>query len=149
MEPNINMLKVLSDNIDTLEKFIGFLLILLLVNIFMTLLKFYLDYRHSKQHFLLERKKLIFENAIKIEHEIFMKIDDLADFDKTERDALTSKIVEARECLNANRLYIETKLYDAFDKALDYYTLISSNFRKKDPKKETKLTEKIIKAFHG
>ncbi len=74
MEPNINMLKVLSDNIDTLEKFIGFLLILLIVNILMTLLKFYLDYRHSKQHFQFERKKMIFENAIKIEHEIFMMI---------------------------------------------------------------------------
>lgn len=134
---------------DSLEKFIVFLLILLGVNIVMTLIKFWLDYKHSKQHFLLERSKLIFEKAIEVEHQIFMMIDDMADFDRNQGNELTAKIVEARECMNANRLYIDEKLYSSFDEALDYYSLLSSNFRRKDPKKEMKLTKKIIKAFNG
>ena len=149
MDPNINMLKMLYDNITSLEKFLTFLIILVVVNIIMTLFKFWLDYKHHKHKFLMERKKLIFEKAISIEHELFMMVDDLALFEKNQTIELAKSISEARDKLYTNRLYIEKKLFDAFDKALDYYSLISSNFRNKDPKKEKKLTENIIMAFHG
>lgn len=140
---------MLSDNINSLEKFLTFLIILVVVNIIMTLFKFWLDYKNHKHKFLMERKKLIFENAIKIEHDVFTMVDDLALFDKTQTVELAKSISETRDKLYSNRLYIEKKLFDAYDKALDYYSLISSNFRNKDPKKEKKLTENIIKAFHG
>lgn len=143
------MLKVLSDNIDSLEKFITFLIILVGVNIAMALFKFWLDHKHHKHKYLMERKKLIFENAINIEHELFMNVDDMALFDKTQTTELAQSISETRDKLYSNRLYIEKKIFDAFDQALDYYSLISSNYRKKDPKKESKLTDNIIKAFHG
>lgn len=149
MDPNINMLNMLYDSITSLGKFLTFLIILVVVNIIMTLFKFWLDYKHHKQKFLMERKKLIFEKAISIEHEIFMMVDDLALFDKNQTAELATSTSEARDKLCSNRLYIEKKVFDAFDKALDYYSLISSNFRKKDPKKEAKLTDNIIKAFHG
>ena len=74
----------LEGQISALHKFLWFLLIVLIANIVVTFIKYYLDKQHARQAAILQRRKLIFEQSINIEKEIFKKVDALSDYTKAE-----------------------------------------------------------------
>ena len=94
-----------------------------------------------------ERKKLIFEQSIKISRELYQELDALSDYNKDQCSLLISDINKIRDNANINRLIIGNKLFDAINNWLDYFVEISGDFRKKDFAKEKKLMKKFISVF--
>lgn len=149
MDINVNLLNTLANNMDSLNKFMCLLMIALVANIVTMIIKFYLDRKNRKHESILEKRKLIFQNAIKLEHEIYQETDALADYTKEQSGEMITEINAIRDKLNNNRIFFEERVYKAIDNVLDYYSEISGNYRKKDYKKEKKLMKKFIEAFNG
>ena len=124
-------------------------MIALVANIFTMIFKFCLDRKNHNHEVILEKRKLIFQHAIKLEHEIYQELDALADYTKEQCNELITDINAIRDKLNNNRIFFEQRVYKAIDNVLDYYSEISGNYRKKDYNKEKKLMMKIIEAFNG
>ena len=139
----------LEGQINALHKFLWFLLIVLLTNIVVTIIKYYLDRQHARQAALLQRRKLIFEQSINIEKEIFKKVDSLSDYTREECPQLIQSVNSIRDELNESRLFFDDKVYESIDGILNYFTEIAGDFRKKNLRKEIKLKKKYIEAFHG
>ena len=139
----------LEGQLNALHKFLWFLLIVLLANIMVTIIKYLLDRQHARQAALLQRRKLIFEQSINIEKEIFKKVDALSDYTREECPQLIQSVNSIRDELNESRLFFDDKVYESIDGILNYFTEIAGDFRKKDLGKEIKLKKKYIEAFHG
>lgn len=139
----------LEGQINALNKFLWLLLIVLIANIAVTVFKYYLDKQHAKQNALLQRRKLIFEQSINIEKEIFKKVDSLSDFTRNECPQLIESVNAIRDELNESRLFFDDKVYKSIDNILNYFTEIAGDFRKKNISKEILLKKKYIEAFHG
>ena len=139
----------LEGQINALHKFLWLLLIVLIANIVVTVVKYYLDKQHAKQTALFQRRKLIFEQSINIEKEIFKKVDSLSDFTRKECPQLIESVNAIRDELNESRLFFDDKVYKSIDNILNYFTEIAGDFRKKNISKEILLKKKYIEAFHG
>lgn len=139
----------LEGQLNALHKFLWFLFIVLLANIAVTIIKYYLDRQHARQAALLQRRKLIFEQSINIEKEIFKKVDALSDYTREECTQLIQSVNSIRDELNESRLFFDDKVYESIDGILNYFTEIAGDFRKKDIGKEIMLKKKYIEAFHG
>lgn len=139
----------LQNQIDVLKGFLWVILIALLANIAITVIKFFLDKEHSKQEAKLQRRKLIFEQSLIIEKDIFKKVDALSDYTRNDCPRIIEDVNNIRDQLNENRLFFEYEVYKSIDDILNYFAEISGDFRKKNVNKEILLKKKYIEAFHG
>ena len=139
----------LQNQIDSLSGILWALLIVLIANIAVIVIKFFLDREHTKHEAILQKRKLIFEQSITIEKNIYKKVDALSDFSRNECSKIIEEVNNIREELNESRLFFDAKVYKAIDDLLNYFTEISGDYRKKDLKKEIQLKNKYIVAFHG
>lgn len=139
----------LQSQIDALNGFISVLLIALIANIAIMVIKFFLDRAHAKQEAILQRRKLIFEQSISIEKDIYKRVDALSDYQRDECSRIIEDVNNIRDELNESRLFIEPGVYKAIDNLLNYFTEISGDYRKKNMEKEVLLKNKYIEAFHG
>ena len=139
----------LNGKIEALNGFLWVILIALLANIIITVVKYFLDRSQTKQEALLQRRKIIFEQSLIIQKNIFKKVDSLSDYTKNDCSRIIEDVNNIREELNESRLFLDQKVYKAIDDILNYFAEISGNFRKKNVNKEIQLKKKYIEAFHG
>lgn len=139
----------LQNQIDALYGIQWATLVALVSNIIAMVVKFFLDRAHTKQEAMLQRRKMIFEQSLNIEKDIFKKVDTLSDYTKDDCSKIIKDVNDIRDELNESRLFFDEKVYKSIDDLLNYFTEISGDYRRKDVKKEIQLKKKYIEAFHG
>lgn len=146
---NAEGIQQLQNQIDALYGIQWATLVALVSNIIAMFVKFFLDRAHTKQEAVLQRRRMIFEQSLNIEKDIFKKVDTLSDYTRSECSKIIEDVNVIRDELNESRLFFDDKVYRSIDDILNYFTEISGNFRKKNIKKEMLLKKKYIEAFHG
>lgn len=128
---------------------IWWLLILLGVNILLMVLKFILDVFRDKRETHSYKIKRISESVIKVEGEIYKKLQELATFQKDDCHKMLDKIIELDNYMEANSLYISKKYRDEAVKTLDYFKRVVTDFGEKDNKKEGRYFHGLSNIFYG
>lgn len=139
----------LQNQIDALYGIQWATFVALISNIAVIIVKYFLDRAHTKQEALLQRRRMIFEQSLNIEKNIFKKVDTLSDYTRNECSRIIEDINNIRDEINESRLFFDDRVYKAIDDILNYFTEISGDFRKKNVNKEIKLKKRYIEAFHG
>ena len=96
----------------------------------------------------IDRKKLINHQSIEIETKIFKEINGLSLVDSKQSHVLLGKVLGLQTYINENKLFVRRKLMRLTNDIIDYYSLVCTDFRKKDYSKETKLLDKYKKIFN-
>lgn len=134
------------------EKSIDWVLCLLGLNVFLTLLfnflNIYLQKRLKEQDAINDRKRIISNTSIEVESKIYKSINEWSNFQKSEAHEFLDAIVDLQSYINDNNLYIRRKLLKCIDEIIDYYSGVCTDYKKKDPNVERKLLDKYKKAFH-
>jgi hypothetical protein len=139
----------LQNQIDVIYGIQWATIVALVSNIVVIIVKFLAERAHIKQEAVLQRRRMIFEQSLNIEKNIFKKVDTLSDFSRDECSKIIEAVNEIRDEINESRLFFDDNVYKAIDDILNYFTEISGDFRKKNVNKEIKLKKKYITAFHG
>lgn len=125
------------------------LIVFLSINIIALIAKYFLDKSLKKHEIKITKKISITELAIKIESELFLKLEKLKGFQKNESHEMLDAIIEIESFIASSRLFICKKIIVITNDYLDYYKKVVSNFNEKDIKKEKEFTMKFSKQYYG
>lgn len=124
------------------------LLWLLVANIVIVLIKFVFDIAVKNQDVNIHRKGLINEFILKTEKKLFYDIEKLSRFDGEQVEDLLIEILKIEKYSRVNRIFIRRPINNTTIKLLDYYKEVSSNYSKKDIRKEAKLMDEYSSKFY-
>ena len=142
-------INIIAEQIDVQNKTIWGLILMMVIFIIKEIFIFFREKSHASHVAKSERKKIIFEQSIKISRELYQELDALSDYSKDQCSLLISNINKIRDKANENRLLMGNRLFKSINNWLDYFVEVSGDFRKKDLAKEKKLMKKFISAFNG
>ena len=83
------------------------------------------------------------------EIELFKMLDHLRTFQKNENHELLNELERIRELLNQNRLMYRKDLYLIAYEITDYFSIICTDYSKRDVKKENKMLDRYRDQFYG
>lgn len=118
------------------------------ITIITSIINFFLQKGIKKQEIINDRKKIISNKAIEVESYIYETISALSSFQYGENHKMLDAIDQLQTYVNNNQLYIRNKPFKVYLDMFDYYSVVCSDFRRKDPVKERHLLEKYKKAFN-
>lgn len=125
------------------------LIIFLFVNVVAVIAKYFLDRALKRHEIKITKKVSITELAIKIEAELFIKLESLKRFQRSEAHQMLDEIIEIESFIDSSRLFICKKIIETTNESLDYYKRVVANFNEKDIKKEKEFTKKYSKQYYG
>ena len=125
------------------------LIVILSINVLVLITKYFLDRDLKLQEIKISRKVAITEISIKTEAEIFVKLENLKNFQKTESHEMLDSIIEIEIFLAKSRLYICSKIFALTNECLDYFKKVVSNYNEKDIKKEKEFSNRFSKLYYG
>ncbi len=145
---NLSSTNEMAESIIPISDKITPLLWLLIANIVIIIAKFVTDSRLKKKDVNVHRKGLINEFIINIEKELFYRLETLSRFDADQTDELLVEILNIETYCRINRIFLRKNVSNVAIKILDYYKAVSSNYAKKDIKKENELMAKYSDKFY-
>ena len=125
------------------------LIVFLIVNIFALIAKYFFDRALKKQDIKIGRKVSITALAIKTEADLFIKLENLKSFQKSEAHEMLDAIIDIENSLGSSRLFICKDLMKLTNDCLDYFKKVVANFSEKDIRKEKRFTEKFCSLYYG
>ena len=125
------------------------LIVFLSINIIALISKYFLDRALKRQDILVRKKITITELSIKIESDLFLKLENLKNFQKGESHQMLDAIIDIEDYLQTSRLFICKKIIALTTDYLDYFKKVVSNYSEKDIKKEKEFTLKFSQQYYG
>lgn len=125
------------------------LIIFLSINIIALIAKYFLDKSLKKHDIKISKKIAITEISIKTEADLFLKLENLKNFQKGESHKMLDSIIEIEEYLLASQLFICKKIITLTNDYLDYFKKVVSNYNEKDVKREKEFSRKFSKQYYG
>ena len=138
-----------ESNNSSLSNYSKWILVIVLINLLLIIVKFFLDRSNGKKENEHYRTRKIMELSIEKEAELFEKLEKMSLFTKGEEHALLNNISDTECLMSKNRIFYSKKLYHHSITILDYYKRINSDLSKKDLKKEEKLFDEYHKMYYG
>ena len=125
------------------------LIVFLSINIVALIAKYFFDKALKKHDIKISKKIAITEISIKTEAELFIKLENLKNFQKGESHKMLDSIIEIEEYLTASQLFICKKISSLTNDYLDYFKKVATNYKEKDIKKEKEFSKKFSKQYYG
>lgn len=125
------------------------LIILLIINIVCSLIKFIMDLCLKKEDVKIFRKNEITKISIKIESDLYSKLLKLSMYVKDENHKMLDDINMIQTYVGDNKIYISKEIEHVVIDLIDYFTRVCGNFNNKDLKQEEKLFNKYREIYHG
>ncbi len=139
-----------NKNIDTSTNLITVLSVFIGLNIIITLLNVWTQFRLKTKDKSVIAFNLRETKKVELQEDIYKKLDKLALIDpKTESDLLLSKIQILDATIRENKIHIPSKLLNSTNNILDYFKEIMVDYRKKDYKKEIELFDNFCKIYNS
>ena len=148
MEFSKDLFEALTQALGFTNNLILILLALLMLNILSIGLRFYLDQKLKDRESRIFRKNMISKRSIKVQEEIYRKMEALTLYSKGEEHQLLEDLVELQQFVITKRLYISPDLEKLANQILDYFRNLITDYRRKDFKTEQELFNEYSKLFN-
>lgn len=125
------------------------LIVFLSINVIASIAKYFFDRALKKHDIKISKKLAITELSIKTEADLFLRLENLKNFQKGQSHEMLDSIIEIESFIATSRLFICKKIISLTDEQLDYYKRIISNYNEKDIRKEKEFTSKFSKQYYG
>lgn len=125
------------------------LLIALLSYLVCAVIQYYVSVLLKRRDMRNDRQMKIADLTVEKEIELFKKLDHLRTFQKDENQQLLSELENIRELLGQNRLMYRKELSTIADEFTDYFSIVCTDYSKRDLKKELKLLDKYRNQFYS
>lgn len=125
------------------------LIVFLSINVIASVAKYFFDRALKKHDIKISKKLAITQLSIKTESDLFLKLENLKNFQKGQSHEMLDSIIEIESFISTSRLFICNKIIVLTNEQLDYYKKIISNYNEKDIRKEKEFTSKFSKLYYG
>lgn len=125
------------------------LIVFLSINVIASVAKYFFDRALKKHDIKISKKLAIAQLSIKTESDLFLKLENLKNFQKGQSHEMLDSIIEIESFIATSRLFICKKIIVLTNEQLDYYKRIISNYNEKDIRKEKEFTSKFSKLYYG
>lgn len=147
MELTKETLELFFNSIGLTNNLIYVLITILVLNIIATGLKFYFELKLQDRENVIHKKKLLIENAIKIQETIYSRLEKISLYTRDEEKLMLTDIQELQRYVTNNRIYLSKGMLKIIDLILDYYRGVLTDYRRKDYRKEIDFFETYAKEF--
>jgi|JI102314DRNA_FD_contig_21_166095_length_886_multi_3_in_0_out_0_1 histidyl-tRNA synthetase len=148
MEVTKETLQLLFDSLGLTDNLIYVLIIVLLLNIIATVVKFFLDRQLQNREKKVHKQRLLIENSIKVQEKIYRDMEKLSTFTQSETNELLQEIASLQKYVTNNGIYITKGMSGIINNTLDYFRVVLTDFRLKDYKREASFFEDYAKEFN-
>lgn len=133
---------------DGKSSLVIYILIIVIVNFILNIVTFFMQKKLKDKEVEVDRRCLINKQSVEIESYLYGELQKFSSFQKNESHELLDAIVNLQTYIEGNHLYIRKKLLRICTEMVDYYSVVCTDFKRKDPSKELKLLEKYKKTFY-